>query len=72
MKCPNCNIDMTKGVLEANTLGSLTQMGTMMKWCPIDEKGKKNRKESIELSLHGEGYYCDTCMKVYGIFEQIR
>ncbi len=51
-------------------MGSLTQLTTLLSWCPDDQKGKFIKKGVVNLKLHGEGYYCDECMKVFAVFQE--
>ncbi|WP_295073966.1 hypothetical protein [Ruminococcus sp.] len=59
-----------KVFIEAKDGGSITQLFTSMIWYPEDEKDKMIRKNTVHLSLRGEGYYCDECMKAIGIFAE--
>ena len=70
MKYPECGKECRKGFIEAKDGGSLTQMFTSVIWYPEEEKKNKIRKSTVHLSLYGEGYYCDECMKVIGIFTE--
>lgn len=70
MKCPECGKECPKGVIEAQDMGSLTQLSTLLSWCPDDQKGKFIRKGVVNLNLYGEGYYCDECMKVFAVFKE--
>ena len=70
MKCPECGNEKKKGILEVKDAGSITQSLTTVSWYPNDDKGKIIKKDRVNLSLRGEGYYCDECMKVYGTFEE--
>lgn len=70
MKCPNCENELRKGVIEAKDAGSLTQSLTMMTWYPEEYKGKMIKKERINLCLKADGYYCDECMKVFAEFDE--
>lgn len=44
MKCPECGKECPKGVIEAQDMGSLTQLTTLLSWCPDDQKGKFIKK----------------------------
>ncbi|MBQ6035252.1 MAG: hypothetical protein IJL33_07120 [Ruminococcus sp.] len=70
MKCPECGKECRKGFIEAKEIGSITQFFTSVIWYPEDEKDKWIRNNTVHLSLHGEGYYCDECMKVIGVFDE--
>ena len=56
MKCPECGKECRKGFIEAKEIGSITQFFTSVIWYPED--------------LHGEGWYCDECMKVFAAFAE--
>ena len=62
MNCPECGKECRKGFIEAKEIGSITQFFTSVIWYPEDE--------TVHLSLHGEGYYCDECMKVFAAFDE--
>ncbi len=70
MKCPECGKECPKGVIEAQDVGSLTQLTTLLSWYPDDQKDKFIRKGVVNLKLYGEGYYCDECMKVFAVFQE--
>ena len=70
MKCPVCGNEFKKGVIEAKDAGSLAQSLTMLTWYPEEYKGKLVKKNTINLRLKADGYYCDECMKVYAAFEE--
>ena len=70
MECPECGNPMKMGVIEAKDAGSLTQSLTMLTWYPAEYKGKLIKKETINLRLKADGYYCDECMKVFAAFEE--
>lgn len=70
MKCPECGNEMKKGVIQVKDAGSITQSLTMVSWYPEDDTGKIVKRDRVSLPLRAEGYYCDECMKVYGIFEE--
>ena len=70
MKCPECGKEMRKGFLEAKDAGSLTQSLTMIAWNPEEYKGKIIKKETVNLRLKAEAYYCDECMKVFAVFDE--
>ena len=70
MKCSECGAECRKGIIEAKDTGSLTQLFTAMIWYPEEEKRKPVRKDTVTLQLNGEGWYCDTCMKVFAVFQE--
>ncbi|MGN0616721.1 PF20097 family protein [Ruminococcus flavefaciens] len=70
MNCPECGKECRKGFIEAKEIGSITQFFTSVIWYPEDEKDKWIRNNTVHLSLHGEGYYCDECMKVFAAFDE--
>ncbi len=69
MRCPECGKECSKGIIEASG-GSFTQLNTKVIWYPKEQKGKMIRKGVVNLSLYGEGYYCDECMKVFASFQE--
>ena len=72
MKCPECDNEMKKGIVEAKDTGSITQFFELVSWYPEEYKDKMIKKNMVNLRLKAEGYYCDECMKVYAIFEEKR
>jgi hypothetical protein len=70
VKCPECGNELKKGVVETKNAGSLTQSLTMVSWYPEESKRKLMKKDTVNLRLKADGYYCDECMKVYAIFEE--
>ncbi|MCM1543761.1 MAG: PF20097 family protein [Ruminococcus sp.] len=67
MKCPECAIEMKKGNVRVETVKSITQALTFVMWTP---EGNFKTKDVVNLELNAEGYYCDTCMKVWAAFEE--
>ncbi len=68
--CPICKGDMKEGFVRATDMGSLLDTLTMMCFTPKEEQGKLIRKNVVNLSLRGDGYYCERCGKVFATFEQ--
>ena len=69
MKCPECGKECRKGVIEARDGGN-TQLFVSVIWYPEEEADENLRKGTIHLSLSGEAYYCDECMKVFAAFRE--
>jgi len=70
MICPEWGRELEKGIIEAKDAGSLTQSLTMVLWYPEEYKNKMFKKNTVNLRLKAEGYYCDECMKVFASFEE--
>ena len=70
MNCPEYGKELEKGIIEAKDAGSLTQSLTMVTWYPEEYKNKMIKKNTINLRLKAEGFYCDGCMKVFASFEE--
>lgn len=70
MKCPKCDEECRKGSVQCRNAESLAQLMTTVTWYPEDKKGKIIRKSAVDLTIDAEAYYCDTCMKVYAIYEE--
>lgn len=70
MKCPICGKELEEGFVEARHAASLTNSGTMVTWYPKDQRGKLFKRHSVTLPIDAEGWYCDTCMQVFAVFEQ--
>ena len=70
MKCPECGKECCKGFIEAIEFASITQLSVSVIWYPEEEKGKWTKNNKVQLSRKGEGYYCDKCKKVTGIFDE--
>jgi hypothetical protein len=45
-------------------------MTTTVTFVPQEDQGKWIRRHAISLKIDGEGYYCETCMKVFASFEE--
>ncbi len=67
--CPICGMEMRKGNVKAQAIGSLFH-DVELSWCPDEDKDKWIKTNAISLRLHGSGYYCDECMKVFAEFEE--
>jgi hypothetical protein len=70
MICPECGAEMKEGKVEARGAGSILQMTTTVTFVPQEDQGKWIRRHAISLKIDGEGYYCETCMKVFASFEE--
>ncbi len=68
MKCPKCGKEMRKGIIKAQNAGSLTQSLTQVLFIPEESEGKLIKRDTVELKLKAEGYYCDECMMVFTAF----
>lgn len=66
MKCPYCSKEMAIG--EARVEGETLIRSCNATWFPQEELKKRIRGNYVDLHLNAEGYYCDECMKVIGIF----
>lgn len=70
MNCPDCGKALRAGSIEAQELGSISNMGTVLRWYPEDQKAKLFRKGAITFQRSGPAFYCDACGKVFAEFEQ--
>jgi hypothetical protein len=37
---------------------------------PVEDQGKWIRRHARALKIDGQGYYCETCMKAFAVFEE--
>lgn len=71
MNCPYCGKEMQKGEVQSgDLLRNLLKRGEPALWVPQEESGKMIPKDGVPLNVIGEGYYCENCGKVVGIFEE--
>lgn len=70
MHCPICGNVLENGIIEAKAAGSLTQALTIMYWYPAKYDSKIIKKNTVNLKLKTDGYYCAECMKVFAAFEE--
>ena len=70
MKCPICNNEIKKGIVEVRNAGSFTNSLTMVNWYSDKEQNKNFGRKGVNLRLNAEGYYCDECMKVFAAFDE--
>lgn len=71
MNCPSCGKEMQKGEVQSvDLLTNLFSHGESALWVPEEECKKALPKTSVTLNAVGEGYYCEDCGKVVGIFEK--
>ncbi len=71
MKCLYCGNEMQKGEVQSGFWGGkVLNSGEHALWIPEAECKKLVPKTSVSLKVNGEGYYCETCGKVVGIFEE--
>lgn len=71
MFCPYCGKEMQKGEIQTgNWGGRILNHEERVLWIPEPECKKFVPKTSVSLKVNGEGYYCEACGKVVGIFEE--
>ena len=71
MKCPFCEKEMKKGnVRVGDTIGNLLKVGEVITYIPEEEGGKLLLRNTINLDINAEGYYCDDCKKVIAVFSE--
>lgn len=71
MNCPYCGKEMQKGEVQSGSWGGkVLNAGEQALWIPEAECKKIVPKVSVSLKVNGEGYYCEKCAKVVGIFEK--
>lgn len=68
MLCPDCNNETQKGFVKIQDAGF--NILNNVTFYPEEERDKKVHQQYITLALQAEGHYCDTCMKVYAIFNE--
>lgn len=72
MKCPYCGKEMQKGEVQSGDLfdNLFNNRGGSVLFVSEDECKKLVPKKSVSLKVNGEGYYCEACGKVVGIFDE--
>ncbi len=71
MKCPFCGKEMKKGnVKVGDTIGNLLKVGEVITYIPEEECGKLLLRNTINLDINADGYYCDDCKKVVAVFNE--
>lgn len=68
MKCPYCNKEMKNG--EVKVVDTMFNMFSNIVWYPEEELKNIVKKNYVNLKFKGQGYYCEECMKVVGIFDE--
>ena len=71
MKCPYCGKGMKKGKVKVgDTIGNLLKAGEVVTYIPEEESGKIIPKNTLNLDVNAEGFYCDDCKKVVAVFNE--
>ena len=71
MKCPLCGKEMKKGKVKVgDAIGNFFKAGELVTYIPEEECGKVLPKDTLNLDVNAEGYYCDTCKKVVAVFNE--
>ena len=70
MICPECGNEMLSGEVKAHEVGSIFEFGTQLYWYPDEEKKKLIKWDLVHLQIKGSGYHCETCKKVFAIFDE--
>lgn len=74
MDCPICGHTCQKGFVEIRGTGNtpiqlITQIATRAIWYPEEYQNKRIRRETVELTIDAQGFFCEECMKVYAEFD---
>ena len=69
-KCPFCNGELKEGIIEALTVGSLLNTNTLVRFYSKEDENKMIKRNAIQLSIKGKGYYCEQCMKVTAVIDK--
>lgn len=71
MKCPYCGKEMKKGKVKiGDTIGNLLKAGEVATYIPEEECGKLLPKNTLNLDINAEGFYCESCKKVVAVFSE--
>lgn len=71
MKCPECGNECRKGVITFQHIERSLPFHTTMNWYADSKSIDDTKKEMANLYNQGDGFYCDECMKVYAVFEEV-
>ena len=69
MKCPICNGECEKGILEAHNGGLFFGTSGKLSWYPEAEENKKLKDHEIPLTAYATAYYCHDCEKIFVTFD---
>ncbi len=71
MKCPYCEKEMEKGEVQiGDIIEARLKTGGPVRWISEKECKKLLPKRTVPLTGKAEGYYCNQCQKVIGIFDE--
>ena len=71
MKCPYCGKEMKKGKVKVgDTIGNLLKAGEVATYIPEEECGKLLPKNTFNLDINADGFYCDACKKAVAVFSE--
>lgn len=69
MRCPYCESDMEKGEVQiGDIIEAKLKTGGPVLWIPQKDSKKVLPSKTVNLIGKAEGYYCEKCGKVVGIF----
>lgn len=71
MRCPYCEQEMEKGVIQTgDVLSSHIKAGESVVWIPESESKKFIPNHTVHLDVNAEGYYCKKCAKAVAVFNE--
>ena len=68
MKCPECGNECRKGILKAVNEERKENVNVIMAWYP-EKIAVKKSIDGMNLGSQ-EGYYCETCGKVFAVMSE--
>ena len=69
MKCPECGNECRKGMLKAVNEERMENANVIMAWYP-EKIAVKKSIDGMNLGSQVEGYYCETCGKVFAVMSE--
>lgn len=70
MKCPKCGNECRKGILKVVNAEREKDARVIMAWYPVERRRHVIDKDGMNLGSQAEGYYCETCGKVFAVLEE--
>ncbi len=69
MKCPFCGNECIEGIVRSKLINSPMPFMTETFWFPKEEDGKWFKDHRKNMPSKTEGWFCENCRKVIGIYD---
>lgn len=70
MNCPICGKKCRTGIVQARDKGGgPIQIKAELRWFPKEYEDKFFKKDVVKLQLTSPGFYCESCKKIFVVYD---